>query len=426
MVKGSAASRKKGKQVNVSPTQSPSENNVVQRKLKDPVSKERSKTTPANSSVSPQFNAIMERKNLVIWKSPHYVIPYFFMEIICLVIDFLKYLNKHKKYVLLFLVIGSAITYAYYTDGPHQRHINKYEKLVKLMSYWIGLGVLSSVGLGTGLHTFLLYLGPHIAQVTLAAYECNSLAFPEPPYPEEIICPNGSGKNGSSVVSIYHILIKVALESFCWGFGTAIGELPPYFMARAAKLSGDEPDDEEYQEFKELVNVKNTADLSFFDKVKLKMEQIVVKVGFFGILAFASIPNPLFDLAGITCGHFLVPFWQFFGATVIGKAIVKMNIQVLFVIIAFSAHHVEDLISKMKLIPVVGEKLRAPLKTFFENQKKRLHKNERATVDDSKNVLAYVIQVIVISMIAWFAVSIINSLAQNYHKRMSHKKKKTA
>ncbi len=24
--------------------------------------------------------------------------------------------------------------------------------------YWIGLGILSSVGLGTGLHTFLLYL----------------------------------------------------------------------------------------------------------------------------------------------------------------------------------------------------------------------------------------------------------------------------
>ena len=51
--------------------------------------------------------------------------------------------------------------------------------------YWLGLGVLSSVGLGTGLHTFLLYLGPHIASVTLAAYECGGLNFPEPPYPDE-------------------------------------------------------------------------------------------------------------------------------------------------------------------------------------------------------------------------------------------------
>ena len=42
----------------------------------------------------------------------------------------------------------------------------------------------------------------------------------------------------------------------------------------------------------------------------------------------SQIPNPLFDLAGITCGHFLIPFWTFFGATLIGKAIIKMHIQV--------------------------------------------------------------------------------------------------
>ena len=41
-----------------------------------------------------------------------------------------------------------------------------------------------------------------------------------------------------------------------------------------------------------------------------------------------QIPNPLFDLAGITCGHFLVPFGTFFGATLIGKAVIKMHIQV--------------------------------------------------------------------------------------------------
>ena len=64
------------------------------------------------------------------------------------------------------------------------------------------------------------------------------------------------------------------------------------------------------------------------DKLKLRMEQAVTRVGFPGILLFASIPNPFFDLAGITCGHFLIPFWTFFGATLIGKAIVKMHLQV--------------------------------------------------------------------------------------------------
>jgi len=46
------------------------------------------------------------------------------------------------------------------------------------------------------------------------------------------------------------------------------------------------------------------------------------------VSVFIQIPNPLFDLAGITCGHFLVPFWTFFGATLIGKAVIKMHIQV--------------------------------------------------------------------------------------------------
>lgn len=33
-------------------------------------------------------------------------------------------------------------------------------------------------------------------------------------------------------------MAKVRLEAMCWGAGTALGELPPYFMARAARLSG--------------------------------------------------------------------------------------------------------------------------------------------------------------------------------------------
>ena len=35
------------------------------------------------------------------------------------------------------------------------------EKYVLWCGWWVGLGILSSVGLGTGLHTFLLYLGTY-------------------------------------------------------------------------------------------------------------------------------------------------------------------------------------------------------------------------------------------------------------------------
>lgn len=91
-------------------------------------------------------------------------------------------------------VMGVALSVRLYGPNPgdHIRMsllsfqaLRYFEKKLFWCAYWIGLGVLSSVGLGTGLHTFLLYLGPHIASVTLAAYECHSLKFPEPPYPDQ-------------------------------------------------------------------------------------------------------------------------------------------------------------------------------------------------------------------------------------------------
>merc|ERR1719201_1757150 len=100
--------------------------------------------------------------------------------------------------------------------------------------------------------------------------------------------------------------------------------------------------------------------MGWFDRAKVGVERLVEKVGFFGILACASIPNPLFDLAGITCGHFLVPFWTFFGATLIGKAIIKMHIQKIFVILAFNNQLLETAISLLIQIPGVGVRLEAP------------------------------------------------------------------
>ncbi|MGH0155264.1 UNVERIFIED_CONTAM: hypothetical protein FKN15_028966 [Acipenser sinensis] len=100
--------------------------------------------------------------------------------------------------------------------------------------------------------------GPHIASVTLAAYECNSVNFPEPPYPEKIICPDEEGLEAGAI-SLWTIISKVRLEACMWGAGTAIGELPPYFMARAARMSGAEPDDEDYEEFEEMLEHTQSA-----------------------------------------------------------------------------------------------------------------------------------------------------------------------
>ena len=114
---------------------------------------------------------------------------------------------------------------------------------------------LVKVYLNQNLHTFVLYLGPHIASVTMAAYECGTTDFQEPPYPDSILCPSTKEKVATAV-TIWQIMAKVRVESICWGAGTALGELPPYFMARAHRLSGYDPDEED-DEFEELEKKRN-------------------------------------------------------------------------------------------------------------------------------------------------------------------------
>lgn len=62
-----------------------------------------------------------------------------------------------------------------------------------------------------------------------------------------------------------------------WGAGTAIGELPPYFMARTARLSGEKLEDEEEDKESKWYPVKQT------------IKTLVERVGFLGILACASV-----------------------------------------------------------------------------------------------------------------------------------------
>lgn len=45
---------------------------------------------------------------------------------------------------------------------------------------------------------------------------------------------------------------------FWQGAGTAIGELPPYFMARAARLSGADLDSDDFEEIEELLHEKQS------------------------------------------------------------------------------------------------------------------------------------------------------------------------
>uniref|UniRef100_A0A8D0TV48 Vacuole membrane protein 1 n=3 Tax=Sus scrofa TaxID=9823 RepID=A0A8D0TV48_PIG len=322
-----------------------------------------------------------ERQNIVLWRQPLITLQYFSLETLVILKEWTSKLWHRQSVVVSFLLLLAVLIATYYVEGAHQQ-------------------------------------GPHIASVTLAAYECNSVNFPEPPYPDQIICPDEEGTEGA--ISLWSIISKVRIEACMWGIGTAIGELPPYFMARAARLSGAEPDDEEYQEFEEMLEHAQAAQ-DFASRAKLAVQNLVQKVGFFGILACASIPNPLFDLAGITCGHFLVPFWTFFGATLIGKAIIKMHIQKIFVIITFSKHIVEQMVAFIGAVPGIGPSLQKPFQEYLEAQRQKLHhKSEMGTLQ-GENWLSWLFEKLVVVMVCYFILSIINSMAQSYAKRIQQR-----
>ncbi|GJM92948.1 hypothetical protein PR202_ga09457 [Eleusine coracana subsp. coracana] len=210
---------------------------------------------------------------------------------------------------------------------------------------------------GSGLHTFVLYLGPHIALFTIKAVQCGRVDLKMAPYDtiqlkagpswldkkcSEFGPPMYPSSAHSVRIPVFDLLPQIQLEAVLWGIGTALGELPPYFISRAARLSGSEA-----KAVKELDSVTSKDDgrvASTLNRTKRWLLSHSQHLNFFTILILASVglmssmlssqflcdivPNPLFDLAGIMCGQFGVPFWEFFFATMIGKAIIKTHIQV--------------------------------------------------------------------------------------------------
>lgn len=98
-----------------------------------------------------------------------------------------------------------------------------------------------------------MYLGPHIALFTIKAMQCGRVDLKRAPY-DTIQLEKGPSwlnkdcsaygppifqalPNSSLRVPLTSILSQVQLEAILWGFGTALGELPPYFVSRAGRLS---------------------------------------------------------------------------------------------------------------------------------------------------------------------------------------------
>jgi membrane protein YqaA with SNARE-associated domain len=124
---------------------------------------------------------------------------------------------------------------------------------------------------------------------------------------------------------------KIFLACFLQACGTAIGEIPPYWVTRSARLAGIEAGVKSENISDELEDEYSEYDI--INRIKNWMIDFLNNYGFQGILLMASFPNLLFDVCGVCCGHYLMPFWTFFGATFIGKAVIRNTYQSLIYVL---------------------------------------------------------------------------------------------
>ncbi|KAE9606453.1 hypothetical protein Lal_00014006 [Lupinus albus] len=377
----------------------------------------------------------LELENLTLTTLPFKTLKLFTLAVIQYIKKTTLYLLSKGGWLMFFSVAVGALGIMLMTfDGPHEKHLEELREYFLFGLWWVALGVASSIGLGSGLHTFVLYLGPHVALFTIKAMQCGRVDLKSALYDTIQLkrSPSWLDKDCSqfgpplfqseygSRVPLSSILPQVQLEAVLWGLGTAIGELPPYFISRAARLSGRE--------------VEAMEELDSDDKGIMAAQLIQIKrwflshaqyLNFLTILVLASVPNPLFDLAGIMCGQFGIPFWEFFFATLIGKAIIKTHIQTVFIISVCNNQLLDwienEFVWVLSHVPVLSSALPGIIANLHAMKDKYL----KAPHPVSSNVqgkrwnfsFASIWNTIVWLMLMNFFVKIVNATAQSYLKK---------
>ena len=323
-------------------------------------------------------------------------------------------------------------------DGGHRSYTGFINQAVLFIVWWLGLGVLSSIGLGTGMHSGLLFLFPHIMRVCIAAEECGSLDFNAwsdmwfRPAEDTFLCRDNIDAAINRPVTFAGLFIKVFLPCFLWGTGTAIGEVPPYLVSRAAALAGQENEEILMQlerDYESKIKSKRSRSSSAsavrstvsavasspFTAMKMWMIDLLKRWGFWGVLAFAAWPNMAFDLCGICCGHFLMPFWIFFGATFVGKALIKVNMQAVFFLTLFSKRHLDNLIKFIASITPASLNLDETADRLLHEALASFHRKQSG--GDAPSQLARLWTVVLFVVIGIFAMSCVNQIAQHHAAR---------
>ncbi|KAK4425689.1 Vacuole membrane protein KMS1 [Sesamum alatum] len=378
-----------------------------------------------------------ELERLTLTSQPLKTLKIFFLAVRLYLRQSTAYLLSHGCWLMVLstiVVISGILLVA--VDGPHEKHVEEVQRYLQFALWWVALGVASSIGLGSGLHTFVLYLGPHIALFTIKAIQCGRADIKSALYDTIQLKrgPSWLGKDCADFgpplfhtshgerVPLSSILPQVQLEAILWGLGTALGELPPYFISRAARLSGGTVDTMEL----DASSTENDGFISArLNQLKRWFLSHAQYLNFFTILVLASVPNPLFDLAGIMCGQFGIPFWNFFLATTIGKAIIKTHIQTVFIICVCNNQLLDWMENELlwvisflpgfnSIIPNLVSKLRSTKDKYLATKP---HVPSNIEVSKWDFSLASIWNAVVWIMLMNFSVKIVNSTAQQYLKK---------
>ncbi|XP_031272109.1 vacuole membrane protein KMS1 [Pistacia vera] len=373
-----------------------------------------------------------ELENLTLTTQPFKTFKYFILAVVQYLKRSILYLLAKGGWLMLLSTVVVAVGVLLVTvDGSHEKHLEELSEYFRFGLWWIALGVASSIGLGSGLHTFVLYLGPHIALFTIKAMKCGRVDLKSAPYdtiqlkrgPSWLLkdCNEFGSPLYGSQVPLSSILPQVQIEAVLWGIGTALGELPPYFISRAARISGSRLD------AMDELDDSPTENEGFFAaqlrKVKRWFFTHSQHLNFFTILVLASVPNPLFDLAGIMCGQFGIPFWKFFFATLIGKAIIKTHIQTVFIISVCNNQLLDwlenELIWVLSFVPGLAPVLPNLIAKIHTIKAKYLKPQASSStqVNTWDFSFASVWNTLVWLMLMNFFVKIVNATAQRYLKK---------
>mmetsp|Transcript_33256 Transcript_33256/g.64787 ORF Transcript_33256/g.64787 Transcript_33256/m.64787 type:complete len:405 (-) Transcript_33256:261-1475(-) len=374
---------------------------------------------PTEGDSSPE-----ERAKLTITRRPLSVIGHFSV----VAVESLKYYFfalLRSPLAMLFLVPVTAVYASSFFEGEHLEHIKVPVFYIEFFVWWVGLGVLSSIGLGTGMHSGFLFLFPHVIEVTLAAQACKHLNFESYSSiwwrrsPEAFQCIDSPT---AEEATFWGIAAKAMVPAVLWGCGTAVGEIPPYAIslaARNARISNSQFDEMK----EEIAREKNSKSTLLHAKAAIEnwMVDFLQRNGFMGVLLMAAWPNAFFDLCGICCGHFGMPFWKFFGATLIGKGFMKVPMQVFVIVTAFSDRFLKPVLHTVASITPEAWEIDEKLEGALEKYKSKFKNKSIAPKGDSLLKKAW--STFLIFAIGYFIVSSMEQFAQQRSAELARRKK---